>query len=149
MPTTRRFAAALLGVVVMGSASTAHAQLPPGPHFTFTVPLQLANLPPEITTYEMSCSVGTLRSLLMATGFTIDTIIGGAVNTNVVVNVTVTNARDFSAHPANATHYACNLVLSNGRSVPYRQYLPTGGTALFPLSPTAAFMPWARGTIPR
>ncbi len=149
MPTTRRLAAALLGVVVMGSASTARAQLPAGPHFTFTVPLQLTNLAPEITMYEMRCSVGTARSLTMASGSTTGDIVGGAVNTNVVVTVTVTTARDPFAHPANATNYACNVVLSNGRSVPYMQYLPDNLSANFPLAPGATFLPWARGTIPR
>ncbi len=146
---TRQLTAVLLGMVAMVSATMTQAQLPPGPHFTFTVPLQLANLAPEISQYNVNCSVGTARSLTMASGTTSGAISGGAVNTSVVVNVTVTTARDPFAHPANATNYRCNVVLDNGRGVPYLQYLPDSGTANFPLASGPVFKPWALGILPR
>jgi len=155
MKTTLKLTAVLLGVVVMVSATMTHAQLPPGPHFTFTVPLVLNNLPTEIREYIVSCSVGTAGDLTMASGSTYATISGGRVDTSVVVNVTLT-ARGGLAHPADATNYACDLTLSNGSNsvpgdggVPRQLYLSSGSTARFTLASGATYRPWARGTIPR
>jgi len=144
----RKLTAALLGVLAMVSATVTNAQLPPGPHFTFTVPLQLANLPPEISRYAISCSVGAGSDLTMATGTTIAAISRGAVHADVAVNVTVTTARNPFAHPANATNYACELLLDNGNDVTNLRYLLLG-TANFPLAPGAPYRSLLRGTIPR
>lgn len=137
-----------LGLVMLFSPPLTHAELPPGPHFTFTVPVHLANLPPEISQYTVTCSVGTARSLTMASGSVHNPITGGAVNTEVAVNVTVDTRRDPFAHPANATNYRCNLKLDNGSTIPYLQYLPDSGVANFPLASGAPFIYWAMGTIP-
>lgn len=145
----RKVTAVLLGVATMVFATMTHAELPPGPHFTFTVPVRLANLPPEIGQYAVNCSVGTARSLTMATGTTFADISGGSLNADVVVNVTVTTARDPFAHPANATNYSCNVVLTSARGAPHLQYLPDNGAPNFPLASGAPFKFWARGTLPR
>lgn len=93
--------------------ATVHAAnpLPPGPHFIITVPVRLANLPPEITGYRVGCAVTespTGTPGIVARGEVTGDIKGGAVNTDVVVNLTVTNAlRD----PGRVTDYQCSLHL--------------------------------------
>lgn len=150
MKITRRLTAVFLGVIAMLAAGVTYAALPPGPHFTFTVPLRLTNLAPEIGGYTVSCIVGTARNPGMGIGYTSGPISGGRFDANVVVNVTVTTARDPSAHPANATEFKCHVVLSSASGVvPHLQYLPDNHAAHFPLAPGAGFVPWVRGTLPR
>ena len=111
MNVTRRLAAVLLGVVVMVPTTMTRAQTPPGPHFTFTVPLQLSNLPPEIDSYSIGCSVFPSGGILLGTARTRGTISGGAVNTEVVVSVTANPVSD----PALASEYSCSLHLDGAR----------------------------------
>ena len=148
MKITHRLTAVFLGVVVMLSATVTHAQLPPGPHFTFTVPLHLANLAPEIGIYSVICTANTARGTL-GLGHTSGNISGGRVDTDVVVNVTVTTRTDPSAHPANATAFKCHVVLESAAGVvPFLQYLPDNHVVRFPLASGAGFVPWVRGTLP-
>lgn len=151
MQMTCKLTAVLLGVVALVSAAMTHAQLPPGPHFTFTVPLRLANLPPEILRHGVFCSVmAEPGSGIMASGETVQRgvfISGGAVNTEVVVNVTVTDPlRD----PARAITYLCKVELygTNPTGGPSVVYLDDSNTR-FPLAPGAPFKRETRVPIPR
>ena len=145
MKMTRNLIVVLLGVMAMVSSAMTHAELPPGPHFTFTVPLHLANLRSEISHYTVQCSVGISGDITWATGSTFASISGGRVDTNVVVNVTIRAGRVLY-HPADVTHYACNLILSDGGTL---QYLSLSGRPSFPLASGAPFQAWRNGTIPR
>jgi hypothetical protein len=147
MQMTCRLTTVLLGIVAMVYAAMTHAaELPPGPHFTFNVPLHLANLRTEISHYMVQCSVGAPRDLTWGTGETFAAISSGAVvDTVVAVNVTVGSGRVLY-HPADATNYACNLLLSNGGTV---YYLDLSGRASFPLAPGQPYQTFRLGTIPR
>jgi hypothetical protein len=150
---------ALLGASIMAAASPGHAQVAPaGPHFTFTVPLRLFNLPPEITGYVVSCSVsgGPGTPTIMARG-EVDrrgwgptptvAITGGTLSTDVVVPVTVTDAfRD----PALATSYGCYLTLTGSpppRTVVGLNYMTSAGTS-FPTAPGTLVRQGTIGAIP-
>ena len=153
---TRRRTAALVGVVAISFVAPARAQLPPGPHFTFTVPVRLVNLPPEIQRYSVVCAVtGAPGTGIMARGETIQrgsegvAIAGGSLNTDVVVNVTVTNPL---LDPGTATDYVCNLFLM-GVAPPGSP--PSGSitwlddsNTRFPLDSRAPFRKSFRGPIP-
>ena len=149
MKMTHKFTAALLGVVAMVSATMTHAQLPPRPHFVFTVPVRLVNLPPEINYYAVFCNVYKASDVMTAMSSTgTDTIMrpisGGAVNAEIVVNASIRTARDPLDHPAIATNYKCFVVLWG----PDRPFMRYDHTADFPLSFGAPFIPVVSGPIP-
>ena len=150
---------ALLGASVMVSATPVYAQVPPaGPHFTFTVPLRLFNLPPEITGYHVGCSVigGPGTPTIMARG-EVDrrgwgptptvAITGGTLSADVVVALTVTDAfRD----PALATSYYCAMTLTGSpppRTLVGLNYMTTAGTS-FPTAPGTLVRQGIIGAIP-
>ncbi len=149
----------LLSVGAMLAAAPARAQVPSaGPHFTFTVPLRLFNLPPEITGYHVACTVsgGPGTPTIMGRG-EVDrrgwgtsptiAITGGTLTADVVVPVTVTDAfRD----PALATTYGCYLTLTGSpppRTVVGLNYMTSAGTS-FPTAPGTLVRQGTIGTIP-
>lgn len=156
---TRVLTVVLLSVGALMSATAAHAQVPAaGPHFTFTVPLRLFNLPPEITGYIVSCTVsgGPGAPTIMARG-EVDrrgwgvsptvAITGGTLTADVVVPVTVTDAfRD----PALATSYFCDMKLTGSpapRSTVGLTYMTSAGTN-FPTAAGTLVRQGIMGTIP-
>lgn len=150
---TGRFAAVLVGMAVLVSAAPARAQVPTGPHFTFTVPVRLANLPPEVQTYSVSCAVRAVRfGPILGSGRTSGGVAGtalGSVNADVVVTVTADPLKD----PALATEYNCSVGLIG---VPPPGSAPGGlfvyldfSNTRFPLAPAAPFAQTVQGLIPR
>lgn len=150
---TSGITAVLIGVLFIFSGIPAHAV----PHFTFTVPLRLANLPPEVMRYSVACAVTAgPGSGIMARGETIQRgiegvpISGGSLNTEVVVNVTVTNPL---TDPGLASEYMCSLFLygvapPGSPPSPSITYIDDTNTR-FPLTPGAPYKQRLRGSIPR
>ncbi|MFA6986062.1 MAG: hypothetical protein WC213_07635 [Arenimonas sp.] len=148
MKMTRKLTAALLGAVLMVSATAASAQrLPPEPHFAFTVPLRLVNLPPGDLTYRVVCMVYDAGGDQMARGIKQADFSGGAVDTEVVVNVSV-RVDGYIAPPSEATSYECLLVLfAGGSQLLYEDH--TVNPVNLALSFGAPFIPVVSGSIPR
>ncbi len=149
---THRLSAVLLGVMAMVSATPTRAQVPAGPHFTFTVPVRLTNLPPEVQQYLVSCAVRAGPAApIMGGGASLGAISGGSLNADVVVNVTANALAD----PALATYYQCEVALSG----PKPPGSPPGGDLIiqylgpsltrFPLLAGAPFRQLTAGAIPR
>lgn len=111
--------------------------------FTITVPVALANLPPDSRTGHMSCQVrtspvGAPRSGTVGSGrgFSNFTISGGAYNGDVTVAV---NA-DPGVDPATVTHYSCGLsfvATLRGRDQQFAYYLSAAPGPTLPLAPVA------------
>lgn len=150
---TGRLSTVLVGMAVMVSAAPARAQVPAGPHFIFTVPVRLANLPPEVQTYGVSCAVRAVRfGPVLGAGVIRGGVVGtalGSVNADVVVTVTANPLAD----PALATEYSCEVGLMGSpppgsASGGLFTWLDFGNTR-FPLAPTAPFAQAVRGLIPR
>ncbi len=153
---TCKLTALLAGIGALAFAAPTHAQLPPGPHFTFTVPVRLDKLPPEILRYSVSCAVLSPGSSgIMARGETNVRlgegvpITGGSLNTDVVVPVTVT---DPLADPSLATEYICSLYLMGvappgGPPSASITYLDDSNTR-FPVVAGRLFRQSYRGTLP-
>lgn len=160
---THRLTAVLLGVVAMVSATMTRAQLPPRPnveaartipfppepHFAFTVPLRLVNLPLGNLAYRVVCMVYDASGTQMARSINQIDFSGGAVDTDVVVNVSVRRDTVGSLrHPANATNYKCLLVLfAGGAQLLYEDH--TINPVNLSLSFGAPFIPVVSGPIPR
>jgi len=156
---TARPSAVLLGIAVMMLATPTRAQLPAGPHFTFTVPVRLVNLPPEIQQYSVVCSVAAVppgatwaRGVDLGGGIARGGIEGTplvSLTADLVVNVTANPLAD----PALATMYSCSLSLFGvappgsppGRSITYLEF----GNVRFPRAPGAVFRQTTTGSIPR
>lgn len=148
MKIIRRVIAVLLGVVLMVSATMTRAQTPPEPHFVFTVPVRLVNV--GNVTYRVACMVYDASGAQMARGIKQTDFTGGAsggaVDTDVVVNVSVRATTTGALPPANATNYQCYLTLYIGGSVLLHDDHTT--SPFFPLSFGAPFIPVVSGTIP-
>jgi hypothetical protein len=147
----RTLAAVLSGIGALACATPSGAQVPAtGPHFTFTVPLRLVNLPPEIQRYDVMCMVNTgPRTPAVGGGITRAVVSGGSVTTDVVVNVSANTLAD----PALATDYSCSVALigvapAGSAPGPLITYLDFGNTR-FPLAPGAVFRQVTSGPIPR
>lgn len=148
---SRRLTAVLLSIGAMAFATPSVAQVPAtGPHFTFTVPLRLVNLPSEIQRYNVLCLVNSGgRTPALGSGITGAAISGGTVTADVVVNVTANTLAD----PAQATEYSCSVALHGvapagsapGPTITYLDY----GNTRFPLAPGALFRQVTAGPIPR
>lgn len=138
--------AVLLGALGLVAVMSAGADGPAGPHFTFTVPLQLANLPPEIRQYEVQCAVSTASGpeWYIVSGNTRRDIVGGAVNTEVVVPVTVGRFQD----PGRAVEYSCHLFLHGVLEGTSWVFMDDAHT-VFPLAAGAPSRRYVRGTLPR
>jgi len=78
------------------------------PHFTFTIPLELNSLPPEVTGYQVSCAVLAGLSMI-GSGETSGPISGGTFRGDAVVTVMVTG---INPDPSRATNYSCGLHLT-------------------------------------
>lgn len=150
MHMTRRLTGVLLVAGAMASAAPARAQVPAGPHFTFTVPVRLVNLPPEIQRYSVICMVSAgPRTATLGSGIAGAAVSGGSLIADVVVNVTANTLAD----PALATEYSCSVALYGvapagsppGPTITYLEY----GNTRFPLAPGAAFRQTITGPIPR
>ncbi|MCX5762083.1 MAG: hypothetical protein NTW72_11395 [Gemmatimonadetes bacterium] len=153
---TGRLTAALMGLAALTMATPTRAQTPAGPHFTFTVPVRITNLPPEIQRYSVQCAVFPTGGTLMATGQApapsaeAPPLRGGLV-ADVVVQVTVTNPL---LDPALATEYSCSLFLygvapgSPLTAASSTVYMDNANTR-FPLAAGALIKKSATGPIPR
>jgi len=108
----------------------AHAQEPP---FTLVVPLQLNNLPAEVTTYRVSCAVtGSPAVGMLGNNSVSGNIVGGAINTELRIPIALGPFAD----PNTAEEYSCSLHLSgtlDGRSVVFMSDTSTR----LPLAPGA------------
>ncbi len=158
MKMTRKLTATLLGVVAMVSATMTHAATkthakpwPPEPHFVFTVPLRLVNLPPgRHLGYRVVCMVYDASGAQMARSIKQNNFSSGAVDTDVVVNVSVRvrGPGYTDLPPSEATNYKCLLVLfSGGAALLYEDH--TVSPINLSLSFGAPFIPVVSGPIPR
>jgi hypothetical protein len=102
--------------------------------FTFTVPVDFSNLPPEITRAAITCNAyrSAIGGGVGARGAGI-TITGGAYHGDVTIRFDAYPERD----PATATHYECTAVLMGSGEVIYAR---VGETPTFPLQPGAPFL---------
>lgn len=126
-------------IVIIAALIPAHAPAA-GPHFTFTVPLELNNLPPEINEYSVRCTVIAGVGLL-ARGETRGAISSGRFRGDVVVNVTVPEP---ARNPSDATAYKCGLHLSGVNDLNVSATVPSNRFSYmddsftrFPLAPGA------------
>ena len=123
--------------------------------FTFTVPVQVSNLPPDSRNASVHClvyRVGRLRpgaspapdssgAALMGTG----TLAGGAFRGEVTVTVNANPGVD----PATITDYSCGLsfvATQRGRDTQFA-YWVTAVPSTLPLAPGAPFSPRVDGSI--
>jgi hypothetical protein len=136
MKLTNIISAAVLAVVATSAVAD-------GPHFTLTVPLALNNLPPEVNSYQVSCSV--LQGLTMkGSSQTSGPISGGNFSGNVVVAVTVPPANN----PALVDSYICSLHLNGtlaGRSYTFMD----DSNTRFPLAAGAILRKFVESPFPR
>ena len=102
--------------------------------FTFTVPVDFSNLPPDVTHATIGCSAYRSASGggVGAGGRNI-TITAGAYHGDVTMRFDAYPERD----PATATHYACTALLMGSGDVIYAR---AGETPTFPLQPGAPFL---------
>ncbi len=117
--------------------------------FTFTVPVEITNLPPEINYGTAYCELiirepgrGTRTAGNVGRGFRIS---GGAYRGDVTVAV---NAAP-GVEPGSVTHYKCFLELTGtlrGTPVSYN-FRDEGFTLPLPLAAGAPFTPRVEGTI--
>ncbi len=109
--------------------------------FTFTVPVQLSNLPPDSRSGVVSCSlhtsaVGTPRAgtVGVGNGNGFFTPVGGAYRGE----VTVTANANPGVDPATVTHYSCGLAFVatlRGRDQQFAYWLTAGRGPVLPLAP--------------
>ena len=121
--------------------------------FTFTVPVELANLPPDSRQGVVGCSlrtspVGTPRSgtVGVGNGNGFFTISGGAYRGEVTV---VANANP-GVDPATVTHYTCGLSFTatlRGRDQSFAYWLTAAPGPALPLAPGTPFTPRVDGAI--
>jgi hypothetical protein len=120
--------------------------------FTFTVPVELSNLPPDSRMGQVSCllltrpvragGLGTLAGTARGT-FAIS---GGAFRGE----VTATGDANPGVDPATITNYSCGFGFTatlRGRDQTFL-YGMWAGTSTLPLAPGAPFIPRVDGTIP-
>jgi hypothetical protein len=117
--------------------------------FTFTVPVTLANLPPDSRMGSVSCSLHTSPArpgaVGVGSGFGMFNLLGGAYSGE----VTVTANADSGVDPATVTHYSCGLAFNatlRGRDQQFSYWL-TSPRSTLPVAPGAAFNPRVDGAI--
>jgi hypothetical protein len=115
-----------------------------GPHFTFTVPISLTNLPPEINRLRVSCAVSRTGEGIKGRAEATRTVSGGAFSGDVAVPITLAAPNN----PALVDNYSCSVHLSGAiEGRPY-DFLDDSNTR-FPLAPGAPFRQASRGALPR
>jgi len=123
---------------VLGVASSAL----PDPNFTFTVPVRVANLPPDSRTGLVSCSLhtgpigtrGAGGTVGFGNGFGTFAISGGAYEGEVTVTANAIPGVD----PATITHYSCGLsfvATVRGRDQQFAYYLSAARGPALPVAP--------------
>jgi hypothetical protein len=147
---TRIVTTLLLSLGVLAVAAPSQAQTP-SPQFTFTVPVRLYKLPPEIRSYSVTCMLraGRNTAVLGAGGTDLVAVSGGTVNTDVVVNANTNTLVD----PASVGYYSCSVGLfgvapagsAPGPTITYLEY----GNTRFPLASGAPFRQTTEGPISR
>ncbi len=100
----------------LASAIVAFATLPAlAADFTFVVPVDVSNLPPEIGSFHVSCAVGTSAAGgILQSAFTNVTVRDRGYRGDVTVDVNVAPARR-----AEATHYQCEIRDFNAAGINY------------------------------
>jgi len=121
--------------------------------FTFTVPVELSNLPPDSRRGVVSCAlrtsaVGTPRSgtVGVGNGHGLFTISGGDYRGE----VTVTANADPGVDPATVTHYTCGLAFYatlRGSDHQFAYWYTAAPGPALPLAPGAIFTPRVDGAI--
>jgi hypothetical protein len=115
-----------------------------GPHFTLTVPLELSNLPPEISRLRVSCAVSQGTAGIKGRAEATRPVSGGAFSGDVVIPITVAAPNN----PALVDTYTCSVHLSGAiEGRPY-DFLDDSNTR-FPLAPGATFRQRVRSPLPR
>lgn len=104
--------------------------------FTFTVPVAIASVPPEVNQFTVECNVGgETTTSTIGVGRTTTRMSGGAFSGDVIVEVTASGGAD----RASATRYQCRMWLgardpSTGAIVTYYINGIGGGGPTFPLA---------------
>lgn len=119
-------------------------------NFTFTVPVEVANLPPDSRQGIVDCSLHTSPIRLgtspvgVGSGFGTFTISGGAYRGEVTVAANANPGVD----PATVTHYSCGLAFNatlRGSDHQFAYWL--GSHSTLPVAPGAPFNPRVEGAI--
>lgn len=115
------------------------------PHFTFTVPLALSNLPPEVNGYRVTCVVTQSGAGGIAgRGETSGPISGGGFSGEAVVPVAVAAP----GNPGLVDEYYCSLHLTGTLDGRRHNFMDDSYTR-FPLTAGAPFRQRASGPLPR
>ena len=142
MPRSIALASLLAAASLLACPSGALAQTP---QFTFTVPVDLKNLPPEIDSYSVSCEIEDGSARILGGGSKNGTIAGGSFRGDVVVTINVAAPKD----PSTAQAYGCVLRLWGKVGGTITQFIDNSNRASFPLAAGATYKAAATGTFPR
>jgi hypothetical protein len=130
----------LAAFVAIAAAGAAEAQAT-DPLFTITVPLELRNLPPVITSFAVTCGVHSPKEQV-AVGVTRGAITGGSFIGDVVVE---TRRSAAFADPSTATEYSCALGLTGSD----RRVYMSDAAVQFPRADGAPYRRHVVGALPR
>lgn len=118
-----------------------------GADFTFTVPVRLADLPPEIDAVKVTCTVEGLGGYHVGAGDSGEQPLGSTTPREFNGNVTVAFNASPTADASRADRYGCGFRLVGNVAGRRVEFAPGGGKGLTSvgLNPPVEITPSARG----